>query len=204
MKIKNLMFDLGGVIMNIDRMRAVRALAAAGMRDPESLLGDYGQKGPFLALERGDITPDEFHAQLKPYFDRPVTDDEIDTAFCEFLTGIPVERLRALEELKQRGFNIYLLSNTNKVMWDRYILPEFTKDGHDIGHYFDGVITSFDVKAYKPEAAIFQAAIDRCDIDPAETVFYDDSKANLDGAAALGFSTAWVTDDNPFMNQIPD
>ena len=204
MKIKNLMFDLGGVIMNIDRMNAVRALAAAGMRDPESLLGDYGQKGPFLALERGEISPDEFHQQLLPYFDRPVTADEIDEAFCQFLTGIPVERLRAIEELKRRGFKIYLLSNTNKVMWDRYILKEFTKDGHDIDYYFDGVITSFDVKAYKPEAAIFKAAVDRYGINPAETLFYDDSRANLDGAAAVGFETAWVTDDNPFMNQIPD
>lgn len=202
--IKNLLFDLGGVIMDIERMNAVNALRAAGMRDPEELLGDYGQKGPFLALERGDITPAEFHEQLRPYFDRPVTDREIDDAFCKFLVGIPVERLHALEELKRRGFNLCLLSNTNAVMWDREILAEFRKDGHDINYYFPGgIIASFQVKAYKPEEAIFRATIDRLGIKPEETLFYDDSKANLVGAARLGFHTAHVTPDCGFMDQIP-
>lgn len=190
--------------MDIERMNAVNALRRAGMRNPEELLGDYGQKGPFLALERGEITPDEFHRQLRPYFDRPVTEDEIDAAFCEFLVGIPVERLHALEQLKARGFNLCLLSNTNAVMWYRDILPEFTKDGHDINYYFPGgVITSFEVKAYKPEEAIFRATIERLGIKPEETLFYDDSAKNLEGAARLGFHTAHVTPDHGFMDQIP-
>ena len=203
MKIKNLLFDLGGVIMNINRMNAVNALRQAGMPHPEQLLGDYGQKGPFLALERGEITPAQFHEQLRPYFDRSVTGEEIDRAFIKFLTGIPVERLHDLEQLHREGYHIYLLSNTNPVMWYGYILDEFKKDGHDINYYFDGIITSFEVKAYKPEPAIFEAAINRLGIKPDETLFFDDSQSNLDGAARLGFHTALVTTDNGFMNQIP-
>lgn len=203
--IKNLLFDLGGVIMDIDRMSAVKALSEAGMRDPAELLGDYGQRGPFLALERGEITPDQFHEDLSAYFTRPVTDDEIDEAFCQFLQGIPTERLHALEELKRRGFNLCLLSNTNEVMWHRYILREFAKDGHDIDYYFPGgVITSFEVKAYKPEPAIFRETIHRLGILPEETLFYDDSQTNLDGAARLGFHTAHVTPEQGFMDQIPE
>ncbi len=201
--IKNLLFDLGGVILNIDRTKAVEALKAIGMRDPGDLLGDYGQKGPFLDIELGKITPEQFHAELQPYFETPVSGEAIDEAFCEFLRGIPVERLHELENLKKRGFRIYLLSNTNKVMWDRYILTEFKKEGHDINYYFDGVITSFGVKAYKPDRAIFEAAIERLGIKPQETVFFDDSKANLEGAAKLGFKTEWVKTDVGFMNQIP-
>lgn len=189
--------------MDIERLECVKALKAIGMPHPEELLGDYGQKGPFLALERGEITPAEFRTRLRRYFDREVTDEAIDEAFCQFLRGIPVERLRALEELRRRGFRIYLLSNTNALMWERYILPEFKKDGHDINYYFDGIITSFEVKAYKPEREIFQAAIDRLGINAGETLFFDDSQANLDGAALLGFKTALVTPDNGFMNQIP-
>lgn len=203
MTIKNLLFDLGGVIMNIDRMQCVEAFKEAGMLHPEELLGDYGQKGPFLALERGEITPAEFRSEIRRYFVREVSDDAIDTAFCRFLTGIPVERLHALEELRGQGFRTYLLSNTNALMWEKYILPDFRKDGHDINYYFDGIITSFEVKAYKPEKQIFQAAIDILGIDPAETLFFDDSQANLNGAALLGFKTALVTDENGFMNQIP-
>lgn len=198
--IKNLLFDLGGVIMDIERSRCVEALKEIGMPHPEEMLGDYGQKGPFLALERGDITPAEFHQQLRPYFTRRVTDEEIDKAFMRFLVGIPVERLRALEALKNKGYRIYLLSNTNAIMWNGFIKEEFCKDGHDINHYFDGIIASFDVKSYKPEAAIFRSAQERLGIIPEETLFFDDSQANLDGAAKFGFNTALVTPDKGFMD----
>lgn len=87
--IKNLLFDLGGVIMNLDRDRCVRAFEALGMRDADEFLGVYGQKGAFLALERGDIDADEFRREIRPLFDREVTDEEIDSAFNQFLTGIP-------------------------------------------------------------------------------------------------------------------
>lgn len=198
-----MLFDLGGVIMDIERLNAVNALREIGMRHPEELLGDYGQKGPFLALERGEITPEEFRQQLRAYIDGDVTDEQIDAAFCRFLTGIPVERLRALEELRGRGFKVYMLSNTNALMWHRFILPEFKKDGKDLGAYFDGVVTSFEVKAYKPEPAIFEAVIERLGIKPEETLFFDDSQANLDGAKPFGFHTALVSEQRPFMDQIP-
>lgn len=196
--IQNLLFDLGGVIMDIERMKAVEALRAIGMKNPEEMLGDYGQKGPFLALERGEITPAEFRAELRQYFTRPVTDDAIDDAFCEFLRGIPSGRLRALEQLHKR-YKIYLLSNTNALMWHRYILPEFTKEGHDINYYFDGVIASFKVKAYKPEAAIFEAAERDLDIKPEETLFFDDSEANVEAARRFGFHAELVTPDRSFV-----
>ena len=202
--IRNLLFDMGGVILDIDRNKAIKALKEAGMPHPEELLGDYGQKGPFLALERGEISVQEFREQLRSYFDRPVTDNAIDDAFCEFLVGIPVERLRALESLKKKGYNIYMLSNTNALMWDKYILTEYKKDGHDIDHYFDGIIASFQVKAYKPEKEIFEAAVNILGIKPEETLFFDDSQANLDAAAALGFKTALVTDDRGFIEYFKD
>ncbi len=199
--IKNLLFDLGGVILDIDRMKAVEALREAGMRNPEELLGDYGQQGPFLALERGEITPAQFRDELRAYFDRPVDDETIDEAFCQFLRGIPPHRLRALEQLHRR-FRIYLLSNTNALMWDRYILPEFTKLGKDIHYYFDGLIASFEVKAYKPEPAIFRAAEQLLGIEPEETLFFDDSQANVEAARRLGFHAALVTPETDFITLI--
>lgn len=198
--IKNLLFDLGGVILDIERSRCVEALRELGMPHPEEMLGDYGQKGPFLALERGDVTPAEFREELRGYITRPVTDGQIDEALNRFLVGIPVERLHALEELRKRGYGIYMLSNTNAIMWNGFIKREFMKDGHDMEYYFDGVIPSFEVRAYKPEEAIFRAACERLGIKPEETLFFDDSQANLDGAAKLGFRTALVTAEKGFMD----
>ena len=183
--IKNLLFDLGGVIMNLDRMRCVRALEALGMPDAAEMLGEYGQKGPFLALEKGEITPDEFHRQMRPLFNRPVTDDEIDRAFDLFLTGIPVSRLKALRELRRR-YKVSLLSNTNPIMWHRFILPEFTKQGLDINAYFDGTVTSFEAGMCKPDSAIYLYALNKFGISAEETTFFDDGAANIAAAEALG------------------
>lgn len=203
METKNLMFDLGGVIMDIKRENAVAALEAIGLKDADSQLGKYGQKGAFLALEKGLITPAEFRAELRKSIGREVSDDEIDEAFTKFLIGIPVNRLRQLEGLKVKGYRIYLLSNTNPIMWDRFILPEFRKDGKSINHYFDGVVTSFGVRAYKPDPAIFMRAVDEFHFLPQETVFFDDSESNCEAARQLGFKAVHVADANiPYESYI--
>lgn len=190
--IKNLLFDLGGVIMDIKKDNCVEAFRQLGLPDTSAFFGDYGQKGPFAQIEEGMITVDEFHAYVKALIPAPATDAEIDAAFMKFLIGIPVERLRELQRLRAAGYGIYLLSNTNPIMWHAKIADEFRKDGLQIGDYFDGIVTSFEAKALKPSPKIFEYAISHLGIDPAETLFLDDSQANLDGAAALGFQTALV------------
>ena len=108
-----------------------------------------------------------------------------------------IERRRAVDALK-----LYLLSNTNKVMWDGMILSEFRKDGHDINYYFDGVIPSFEVHCYKPDAEIFHKACEKFGIRPEDTIFFDDSKANVEAARALGFGGVHVADNRPFKEYL--
>lgn len=184
--VQNLMFDLGGVIMDIERARCVKAFLELGMPDPNQFLGEYSQGGPFGALESGQITPDEFHAEIKKLIPGIVTDRQIDEAFIKFLIGIPVHRLRQLQLLR-RKYNLYLLSNTNEIMWNAFILGDFRRDGLDINGYFDGVCTSFEAKCMKPAPGIFEYAAKKFGINPADTVFLDDSRVNADAATALGF-----------------
>src|SRR5574344_181239 len=101
-KIKNLLFDLGGVIMNLTRSECVKAFKELGLSIADELLGEYAQKGPFMALEDGSITAEDFRAEIRKFLSRPATDEQIDWAFNRFLAGIPVERLRALAELRKR------------------------------------------------------------------------------------------------------
>lgn len=198
--IKNLLFDLGGVIMDIKKDNCVEAFRRLGLPDTSSFFGDYGQHGPFAKIEEGAITVDEFHACVKALIPATVTDAEIDAAFMRFLTGIPVERLRELRSLRAAGYGIYLLSNTNPIMWHGKIAEEFRKEGQRIGDYFDGIVTSFEAKALKPKPKIFEYAMSHLGIAPAETLFLDDSQANLDGAAALGFQTALVPEGVEFAD----
>ena len=124
------MFDLGGVIMDIDRDRCVRAFQNLGMTDADSFFDAYRQRGPFLLLESGKLDPDAFRREIRKLIPEEVTDGQIDAALCEFLIGIPSHRLDTLRRLRADGHKVWLLSNTNPIMWHRFILPEFTKQGH--------------------------------------------------------------------------
>lgn len=197
--IKNLLFDLGGVIMNLNRMRAVHALEALGMDSASKILGEYAQQGPFGALESGAISIDEFHRQMASYIAGEVNYDDIDSAFISFLDGIPAHRLDALRELK-KSYGVFLLSNTNQLMWDTEIARQFRQQGLTIHDYFDGIVTSFEARVMKPDAAIFRYAERKLGITPAETLFLDDSETNCHAAAALGWNVAVVTPGTEFTD----
>ena len=199
--IKNLLFDLGGVIMDIEKNNCVDAFRRLGLEDAESYFGEFSQQGPFMLLERGDMSVDEFHAALRPHLPAGTTDEAIDEAFCRFLTGIPVHRLRQLQELRGQ-YRVYLLSNTNPIMWDSKIKTEFEKDGRRREDYFDGMVTSFAANSLKPEAKIFGYAETVLGIRPEETLFIDDSQTNLDAAAEIAIKTALATPGSEFINLI--
>ena len=184
--------------MDIRKENCVAAFEALGLKHAVSYFGDFSQHGIFAAIERGDITPGDFHDALHRLLPAEVTDAQIDQAFCKFLIGIPEHRLAELERLGQH-YNLCLLSNTNPIMWTSTIKEEFEKCGRNIEDYFPGgIVTSFEANALKPEAKIFEFAIAKLGIKPTETLFLDDSQANLDGAATLGFHTALVPTDTEF------
>ena len=196
--IKNLLFDLGGVIMDIRRLNCVASFERLGMKDADSFLGEYSQKGPFLQLEEGLITEAEFRTAVRALIEGDVTDAQIDKAFCDFLVGIPVHRLAQLRELKKQ-YDIYMLSNTNPIMWHSRIAEEFRQEGMEREDYFDGIVTSFEARSIKPDAKIFHTVIEQLGIKPEETLFLDDSQKNLDAAALLGFHTLLVTPGSEFF-----
>ena len=196
--IKNLLFDLGGVIMDIRRLNCVASFERLGMKDVDSFLGEYSQKGPFLQLEEGAISEDEFRDAVRQFIDGEVTDEQIDSAFCDFLVGIPVHRLEQLRQLKQQ-YKIYMLSNTNSIMWRSRIAEDFRQEGLEREDYFDGIVTSFEAKSIKPDAKIFHTVVEKLGIKPEETLFLDDSQKNLDAASKLGFHTLLITPGSEFF-----
>ena len=197
--IKNLLFDLGGVIMDIKRECCVDALMKLGVENADEMLGLYVQSGDFLRLENGSISADEFRNSLRSQIKdgREVSDREIDEALNAFLLGIPLRRLVALRELHKK-YNIYLLSNTNPIMYYSEIARQFTQEGKTIDDYFDGQVVSFLAGSNKPDRKIFEYAIGHLGITPEETLFIDDSQHNLDAAATLGFATALVPPGQEF------
>ena len=196
--IKNLLFDLGGVIMDIRRLNCVASFERLGMKDADSFLGEYSQKGPFLQLEEGLISEAEFRTAVRNFIDGEVSDEQIDKAFCDFLVGIPTHRLAELRDLK-KNYNIYMLSNTNSIMWNSRIAEDFRQEGLEREDYFDGIVTSFEARSIKPDAKIFHVVVEKFGIKPEETLFLDDSQKNLDAAAKMGFQTLLITPGSEFF-----
>ncbi len=201
--IKDLLFDLGGVIIDIERQNCVDAFSSLGLQNPGSYFGDYAQTGIFKQIEDGSINVDTFHRELHKVLPDNVSDYQIDNAFQKFITGIPVARLQALRKLRCDGYGIFVLSNTNPIMWRGIIANEFGKEGLRREDYFDGIVTSFDAKALKPDPAIFEYAIENLAIDPAETLFFDDSASNVEAAKALGFNAVHVVPGTEFTDYLP-
>ncbi|MDO4511097.1 MAG: HAD family phosphatase [Bacteroidales bacterium] len=190
-QVKNLLFDLGGVVIDIERQRCVDSLTALGMHNADEMIGLYRQSGPFLQLEAGALSPEEFCEQMRQHMPADVTDTQIQQAISNFIIDIPVHRLEALRMLRQR-YGTYVLSNTNPIMFEGIIASLFEKEGLDIDAYFDGITVSYRAKKNKPEPEIFHYAERTMGIRPEETLFLDDSQHNLDAAAALGYQVALV------------
>ena len=199
--IKNLLFDQGGVIVDIERDRCLEELRRLGMEAPERFVGLYKQDGPFFALENGDITLDEFHDALRPLMPSGVTNEQMDYAFSSFIVGIPLNRLQALRQLRKR-YKTYILSNTNPLMFEGVIARNFAQEGLDVNAYFDGVTVSYLAHSNKPDRKIFDYAIATMGIVPEETLFFDDGQENLDAASRLGFKSALVEPGCEFIDII--
>lgn len=193
--IKNIIFDLGGVVINLDRNKAVEALKKLGVNDANVLLGEYSQKGAFLQLETGELSSSDFYDLLLSKCKEGTTCSMIRDAFEEFLVDIPNERLLLLDKLKKEGFKMYVLSNTNPIMYNHWIAREFKKNGRSINDYFDGIVASYQEGVCKPDPQIFINLINRYNLNPEETLMLDDSEKNVLSARSVGLKAIKIEEE---------
>ena len=187
--IKNIIFDFGGVIIPLDQPQAVRRFEALGLHDAAQRLDPYTQGGIFGDLEAGHITADEFQQQLSSLVGRRVSFDECRHAWVGYCGAVPKRNLRLLLRLREEGYRVIMLSNTNPFMMSWAESPDFDGDGHPVSFYFDAAYKSYQVKAMKPDAAFFRHVLAAEQILPHETLFVDDGPRNTEAARNLGFHT---------------
>lgn len=186
--IKNVIFDLGGVLVDLDIDRCTEAFRELGMPKVAGLINPYYPAEMIGRLERGDITFHEACNEMRRLDNRPqVTDAEIAGAYGAFLTGIPVVKLRQIERLRRAGIRTYVLSNNNPASME-VIRGQFTADGRTMDDYFDKIYLSYELHELKPSEAIFRKVIADSSVTPAQTLFIDDGQKNVDAAQALGFA----------------
>lgn len=186
--IKNLIFDFGGVLINLNRQCCIDSFKALGLSHVENLIDPFAQQGIFMQLEKGLITLAEFRDQIREQIGKPVTDEQIDGAWNNFLVDLPTYKLEALLKLRER-YLVYLLSNTNQIHWDWSREHVFPYKGFHEKDYFEEIFLSYEMNLAKPDVAIFEAVLEATGIQAKDTFFIDDSEANCKSAESLGIST---------------
>ncbi len=186
--IKNIVFDLGGVLVDLDREACVRSFAEIGFPEAAGMLDPYKQSGIFLDLEEGTASPENIYEYVAARASQRVTPQMVDRALCTFLVDLPQYKLDMLLELRRR-YRIFMLSNTNPIMFPYIVHRWFSDGGHTPQDYFDRMFLSYEMKLVKPDPAIFLRMAADGDMIPSETLFIDDGPANIEAAAALGFRT---------------
>jgi glucose-1-phosphatase len=184
--IKNLIFDFGGVICNIDVKRAERRFVELGFKDDDYDSPFSGSKKLFGEIETGSISSQQFREGLKKYFLNPVTDAQIDEAWNDLLLDIPEPRIRLLEDLRKH-YRIFLLSNTNEIHYLCYSENFRRKFGYaDFDALFEKAYFSYRIGLKKPSPEIFRYVLEDSLLDPAETLFIDDTLVHVEGAGKAG------------------
>ncbi len=198
--IKNIIFDLGGVIVRLDKQACIESFRKLGFDNFGKILNEFVQDGFFLEYEKGLISSEEFRNHIRENINGTVSDKDIDNAIGDFLVGIPKSKLKTILRLKDR-YNIFLLSNTNPIAID-VVRAFFDADGRKMEDYFHKMFLSYEMKLAKPDKRIFEKVLEIACIKAEETLFIDDSFANLESASNLGFNTLHVTQESDLDTKI--
>ena len=187
--IRNIVFDLGGVIMTICQEEAIKRFKSIGFKNVEDYLNPYTQTGIFGDIEEGKISAEQFRAKLSELIGKEVTYEECKFAWLGYRQDVPLRNLDILRKLKVQGYKLILLSNTNPFMMSWGLSGEFDGNGNSLESYFDSLYLSYKLGVMKPNKKIFQYIIDNEKIQPGESLFIDDGERNINAARLLGFKT---------------
>ena len=191
---KNIIFDYGNVIFTIDFERGQQAWTKLGIKDVAQFYAHKNQDPVFDAFERGEITAPDFRDHIRQKINNPnLTDQQIDAAWNHMLIGVPDGNHELLLKLKLK-YRTFLLSNINAIHYDYvmdYLKAQFNFNSND--HLFVKTYYSHLVGKRKPGAAIFEQVLTENNLNPAETLFIDDSPQHIAAAQKLGIQTYLMT-----------
>ncbi|MGZ4044266.1 MAG: HAD family hydrolase [Bacteroidia bacterium] len=186
--IKNIIFDLGGVIINLDIPKTIAEFNKISQVKFEDIYTQAHQSDLFNSFDKGKISAEEFFEGIRREIGYKGHDEKLIFAWNAMLLDIPQKRLETLVKAKQ-NYNTFLLSNTNEphvAVFERNLYLEHgVKNFED---YFDKVYYSCRMNMRKPDKEIFEFVLSENKLDPSETVFIDDSIQHVKGAGECGIN----------------
>ncbi len=189
MDIKNIIFDFGGVVLDIDPQLTVNEFIKLGFKDFDKLLTPEFTEEIIGKFERGILTPEVFRTKLKSFLNIDVTDQQLDDAWNSLLYDTPRERIEIIEEVK-KNYQIILLSNSNEIHYDLFVRDLQLRFGYrEFDELFHKAYFSFDLHLQKPDPDIYEFVINQHGLVPENTLFIDDKTENIEAAKKLGLKT---------------
>lgn len=186
---KNIIFDLGGVLLDIDYQKTIDAFEDLGLAHFEAMFSQFKADELFAKLETGHISEAAFYAAVKERTTIPLSNEQIDHAWNALVLNFRVKSLEVLENLSAT-YKLYLLSNTNSIHL-KYFKEIFTREAGKptLDAYFTKSWYSNEVGLRKPSAEIYEFVLQDENLVAEETLFIDDTWINIEAAQKLGFKT---------------
>lgn len=189
--IKNIIFDLGGVLLPVNYQAVLSAFGKLGNPQDESFYSQKSQSPIFDQLERGEITGGEFLFELKKQFPN-ASENDLTLAWNAILGKFSQERLELLKKIRKH-YRLFLLSNTNAIHATQFLLDlKLHNSVENFGDFFDEIYYSHETGFRKPEKEIFELVLLENNLNASETIFIEDTEANVKGSVAAGLPTIWM------------
>lgn len=200
---KYLIFDLGGVLIDLDMPRMIQKLCGLGVQCEKFFSKDNNERtsticeglsisGALADYQIGALSTEALCAGIQHYCTPGTTIEQIKEAWNSCLLQIPRERLELIKSLREKGYRTYMLSNTNDLHWQYIEHKYLAEDGLKCKDLFDGLFLSHEVKMAKPEPDIYEHLLKTIGCKGEECLFIDDTKANIEAAMRMGINAEWL------------
>ena len=187
--IETIIFDFGGVVLDIDPQITIKEFQKLGFKEVAKTQSKEFIEDIIRKFERGIYTPEVFRKRLRAFLELDVSDQQLDDAWNALLYDIHAERIEILEQLK-KNYKMLLLSNSNEIHYDLYVRDLQLRFGYrEFDELFHKAYFSFDLHLSKPDPEVFEFIMYKHDLDPSKTLFIDDNEMNIEAASKLGLRT---------------
>lgn len=192
--IDTIIFDFGGVLINIDYHKTINAFRELGIEDFEERYSQADQTSLFNDLEVGKISGQRFVNELLNFLPKGTSPNQVVHAWNAMLLDVPISGIDLLQELKGR-YRLFLLSNTNEIHIPRALMEWQKTSDIDFYSCFDHVYLSHEMGMRKPNEEIFERVCHEQNIQAENALFIDDSGQHIEGAKNVGLNTVHLTSD---------
>jgi len=192
MAIKNIIFDFGGVFIDVDYKRTEQAFIDAGITNFQQFYSQQSASPLFEDLEKGKIRTHDFFKKLRSATGVDLSNEEITACWNSILGNYYPEAIQKAKELKSK-YRLYLFSNTNAIHYKCFIEIYKRQFGtSDFDDLFEKAYYSHDIGIRKPYVESYTWVLNDAGILAAETLFIDDTKANIEGAEKAGLQAIYL------------